>query len=499
MSRNYGYVGRRSGGSAWQWIIIGLVLGFGCSVILVLGGLAAGFLNLDTTGQQLANLPSPTPQVVIITATPAPVTPTVATEAPAVPPTATQGISFEVQAPTATPTINPTFLTLQATIPPTSALGLNPNLGGGGQTPGGNTFSAGGSMDAVRAAASETVLIEGGTFTMGTGVEEVAQAVRECQAGYGGDAGNCLPEYGEDSAPAHQVTISAFRMDRTEVSYDQYMDFINVLGPGSHRNGCGGFACLETRNESETSNIQFDSVTYSVLFAIEQYPMANVTWYGAKAYCEAIGRRLPTEAEWEHAARGAAGNIYPWGNAWDPANASTRRPLSGVATDAAAAPVNSFNTGASPYGVLNMAGNVAEWTNDWYASNFYGQPNATAPDTQGPVSGTTKVVRGGSWDSVPFFARTVHRQDRNPISPTAWIGFRCAEDLDANTNSLPLGASQTFSQTDLLIPPTQAVAGTGADEEFADSAPTFPPAPTNAIVPTTPAPPPTVAGTLAPG
>lgn len=486
MSRSsYGYVGRRSGGAAWQWVIIGLVLGFGCSVILVLGALALGFLNVDSNA--LANLPSPTPQIVIITATPAPVTPSPTAEA--APATPTTQIILEVQPPTATPTIDPTFLTLQATIPPTP-LGVTGANTTGADSQGGALPAAGG-MDAVRAIASETVLIEGGTFTMGTNVTEVAQAVRECLAGYGGEAGNCQPEYGEDSAPEHQVTVSAFRMDRTEVSYAQYLAFINTLGPGSHRNGCGGFACLQTRNDSETSNIQFDSQTYSVLFAINDYPVTNVTWYGANAYCQAIGRRLPTEAEWERAARGSDGRIFPWGNTWDSLLASTRRPASG---EAEKKPVFDFTAGASPYGVLNLAGNVAEWVSDWYDARFYGRAEATSPDTTGPLSGTTKVVRGGSWDSVPFFARAVHRQDRDPLQPTAWIGFRCAEDIGtaANTGSSPLVAAQTFSQSDLLLPQTPGA--TAVDEEFQGSAPTLPPQPPVAAQVN-----PTLAPTLAPG
>jgi len=322
MSRsNYGYVGRRSGGSAWQWIIIGLVLGFGCSVIFVLGGLAAGVITLD--GAAVANLPTQTPNVIIITATPAPVTPTIAVAAPTITPT--MPILLEIQPPTATPTINPTYLTLSSPLQSTqTTLGIGGNTGTGNPAIG---QSAGGDLTNVIAQANETILIEGGTFAMGTTAAEVSQAVQECLGGYGGEAGNCQLEYGEDSYPQHQVTVSAFRIDRTEVSYAQYLAFMNTLGPGAHRNGCDGQPCLQTRNESETSNIAFDSATYSVLFAINDYPMTNVTWYGANVYCRAINRRLPTEAEWERAARGRQGTIFPWGDAWDAARASTRRPL----------------------------------------------------------------------------------------------------------------------------------------------------------------------------
>jgi formylglycine-generating enzyme required for sulfatase activity len=279
-------------------------------------------------------------------------------------------------------------------------------------------------------------------------------------------------------------------METTEVSYAQYMAFMNALGPGSHRNGCGGQPCMQTRNESETSNIQFDGANYSVLLAINDYPMANVTWYGAKAYCEALGRRLPTEAEWEHAARGDAGNIYPWSNTWDPTLASTRRPASG---EPATVPVSSFPGGASPFGILNMAGNVAEWVSDWYDPRFYGRPEATIANPQGPSSGTEKVVRGGSWDALPFFARTVHRQSHDPNDPQAWIGFRCVEDANSQppTSTGPIGANTNGSNSTDIPLPTLPTGGN--EENTANSQPTLPPAPTKAATTSGPLP------TLVPG
>jgi formylglycine-generating enzyme required for sulfatase activity len=265
-------------------------------------------------------------------------------------------------------------------------------------------------------------------------------------------------------------------METTEVSYAQYMAFMNAMGPGSHRNGCEGQPCMQTRNESETSNIQFDGANYSVLLAINDYPMANVTWYGADAYCKAIGRRLPTEAEWEHAARGPDNNIFPWGNTWDPNNASTRRPASG---EPATVPVNSFPGGGTQTGILNLAGNVAEWVSDWYDPRFYGRPEATIADPKGPSSGTEKVVRGGSWDALPFFARSVHRQSHDPLDPQAWIGFRCVDDGSSQAqNNSPLGANTNNNGSDIPLPTASSLGGNEENTAGNNSQPTLPPAPT---------------------
>ncbi|MFN8450831.1 MAG: SUMF1/EgtB/PvdO family nonheme iron enzyme [Anaerolineae bacterium] len=470
MSRgSYGYVGRRSGGAAWQWVVIGMVLGLACSVVLVLGGLLTGLLSLDPNA--VANLPTQTPFV--ITATSAPVTATLTpTEAPA---TATQGIQIEVQAPTASPTIETTFLTLQPTSRPTEPAGGDlPTLNSS------NSASSGGDLFArLSSIASEMAEVEGGTFTMGTNPTEVNASVQECVQGYGGEPGNCLVSDGDDSYPEHAATVSTFNMEVTEVTYGQYMEFMNALGPGSHRNGCSGQPCMLTRNDSETSNVQFDGANYSVLLAINDYPMTGVTWYGAQAYCEAIGRRLPTEAEWERAARGTDGRVYPWGNTWDSARASTKRPADGSQPSPVA--VLSFPTGASPYGMLNMAGNVAEWVSDWYDARFYGRPEATIADPTGPVSGTQKVVRGGSWDAMPFYARTVHRQVFDPSQPPpAWIGFRCVEDANSQLATSPLGAGDQPSTTlDIPLPNTPVIGGSD-EETTANSQPTLPPAPTSA-------------------
>ena len=273
---------------------------------------------------------------------------------------------------------------------------------------------------------SETLRVDGGTFQMGTTLQEVATAVNECVNDQGG---NCQLAFGEDSAPPHAVTVSSFMMERTEVTYAQYLAFLYSLGVGNHLSGCDGQRCVDTRAENENSNITLTDGRYGryeVSPIIESYPVANVTWFGADTYCRAIGRRLPTEAEWEHAARGYDDTIYPWGNEWNPAFAKTSI---SPTDDVGALPVGSLPGGGSAYGVLDMAGNVAEWVSDWYDPTFYTSQAASGLDPKGPVEGIEKVVRGGSWDAKPFFARSVHRQSANPTGGYAWIGFRCVADL----------------------------------------------------------------------
>ena len=299
---------------------------------------------------------------------------------------------------------------------------------------------------------------------MGTTAAEVLTAVTACQD----DGGNCQISFGEDSSPPHQVTLNAFQIEQTEVTYEQYLAFLNFLGPRSHLNGCDGFACIATLNETDVSNVTFDSANYRVPAVLNRFPVANVTWYGARAYCRAIGRRLPTEAEWERAARGSDGRIYPWGNDRDVnlANTSSRPDL--APEQRGAVEVGSYPAlASSPYGAQDLSGNVAEWVNDWYAPTYYSQAEAAGLNPQGPPVGTEKVLRGGSWDARTFFARAVHRQSLEPDQARIWGGFRCAADADT-------GAVDTEG---VDVNTNNAIAITQAPETNANSQPTLPPPP----------------------
>jgi formylglycine-generating enzyme len=431
---NYGKVGgRRSKSGAWQWMVIGITMGFGCAAVLVLVLLTAGVLQIDSDGETIAGQ-----ETMVVTDMPAQATvvtpePTVDQEATvaaiveltfAAQPTATQLVQVLLPTPTPPlPTTDPALL-IQATESPTTQA-----VSGDGSTTEDAQETEGGIPIALQDIISPMVVVDGGTYMMGTTGQEVANAVLECSQL---DNATCQAEWGQDSYPAHSVTVDTFQMDRTEVTHEQYVAFLNWLGPNSDRTGCFGQKCVETTATSEHSNITLDSVNYDVSPQVGQLPIVGVTWYGARAYCESIGRRLPTEAEWERAARGQNEYIYPWGNDRNLAFAKTSRPEDqGIG----AVDVGFYLNGASQYEVLDMAGNVAEWVYDYYQPTYYSQAESSGLNPTGPASGTDRVVRGGSWDSVPFFARSVHRQNERPTETTLWLGFRCAADIpEANSN-----------------------------------------------------------------
>ncbi len=203
-----------------------------------------------------------------------------------------------------------------------------------------------------------------------------------------------------DEQPEHKVHVDAFSMDVYEVTVGQYAAFLQAKG-------------IDPPSDWKTMNQP----------AHQKRPIANVDSTDASAYCKWAGKRLPTEAEWEKAARGTDGRIYPWGN--DPptplhANfGKTEWSNHGVL-----APVGSFESGKSPYGIYDMAGNVWEWVSDWYDYNYYKSSPSLNPT--GPSSGGTKAIRGGAWNSNP---RAMRSSNRSLISPTdqGLNGFRCAK------------------------------------------------------------------------
>ena len=227
----------------------------------------------------------------------------------------------------------------------------------------------------------------------------------------GNDAG------AEDEQPVHHVLLDPFKMDRYEVTNAQFVQFLNTTGTRFK----DGHVLLNLHNEY--TKIEQQANDYQVQEGMQAYPVINVTWYGAAAYCEWVGGRLPTEAEWEYAARGAQGLLYPWGNTYDCAKANMTTDCD---TYTGVAPVGSFPTDASWCGVLDLTGNVREWVNDWYAADYYAGFNEGILNPTGARDGELRVIRGGSWEMVALEASpTTQRNAASPETISNDLGFRC--------------------------------------------------------------------------
>jgi formylglycine-generating enzyme required for sulfatase activity len=217
----------------------------------------------------------------------------------------------------------------------------------------------------------------------------------------------------EDENPQHQVYLDGFWIDRTEVTNAMFASFLNAQGNQEE----GGVNWLDDADPEVRIHMQ--AASWQVDAGYELHPVIEVSWYGARAYCEWAGRRLPTEAEWEKAARGTEGQLYPWGEAqWDCDKSQY------TWCDGQTLAVGSKPAGESPYGALDMAGNVWEWVADWYDAGYYEVSADTNP--QGPASGDRRVLRGGSWAVHPAYGRAASRHALAPEETGDALGFRCA-------------------------------------------------------------------------
>ncbi|MEK7866504.1 MAG: bifunctional serine/threonine-protein kinase/formylglycine-generating enzyme family protein [Planctomycetota bacterium] len=223
----------------------------------------------------------------------------------------------------------------------------------------------------------------------------------------------------EEAAPAHSVSVSPFYLDKTEVTTTQYGRFLAEMeASGDHSR------CHPTEPAGKSHVPKFRDVPTLQHTA---HPVVGVDWWDAYAYAAWAGKRLPTEAEWELAARGTEGRTYPWGDAWDGASLN-----SGTSADVfpAIAPVGSFPSGATPLGVQDLAGNVSEWCADWWAP--YVALEQVPVDPSGPAIGTLRVVRGGSCahKAETAFRGASRTQKEDPSSRITTLGFRCAKGID---------------------------------------------------------------------
>jgi formylglycine-generating enzyme required for sulfatase activity len=238
------------------------------------------------------------------------------------------------------------------------------------------------------------VKVEAGEFLMGSTDSDIDEVMAECPL--------CKKDFFADEQPQHLVFLDAFWIDRTEVTNAQYKL-------------CADEGVCRVVPEHMGN---YDPVGKA------NYPIVQVTWNDAIVYCKWAGARLPTEAEWEKAARGTDGRRYPWGTEAINCNMANYAAPDGHCVGETMSVESYSDLGASPFEAWNMAGNVWEWVNDWYDPNYYALSPAENPP--GPAAGKERVVRGGSWNDGHRNMRSADRGLRDPFDRYGLIGFRCA-------------------------------------------------------------------------
>lgn len=252
------------------------------------------------------------------------------------------------------------------------------------------------------------VPVPSGSFIMGISADVSYSMCLTMNVGF-----DCQRKWFEDAEPVHEVFVDYFYIDKYEITNSQYQ---NCVYAGS----CS----------PPTPASSYGRTAYYGLPEFADYPVVNVDWFDAVNYCAWRGGRLPTEAEWEKAARGTEAALYPWGDDFD----GTRLNFCDVNCDKSWAnkayndgyfetsPVGSYRNGVSPYGAYDMLGNVWEWVSDWYASDSYTVSSQSNP--KGPEFGVRRVIKGGGWDDATHLA-AANRVDKLPTDRLPILGFRC--------------------------------------------------------------------------
>lgn len=257
-------------------------------------------------------------------------------------------------------------------------------------------------------------LIPAGEFMMGSTLEQI-EAARLMDIG--GHEFTLL-----DETPQFRASVPAFCIGVYAVTNQQFAKFLSEMRPAPEQLKLW---CPVVAPERIIVPATEDE-HYHAVRGFEQHPVVHVSWFGAEAYCRWAGLRLPTDIEWEKAARGTDGRIYPWGNDWDNDFLRWHNTARGGATTS---PVDAYPQGRSSFGIFQMAGNVAEWCGDWYQRDVYHR--YSIGDLRPPVKGEMRVVRGGTclgWKTILF--RCAHRRGNDPaVVNILYTGIRCAADV----------------------------------------------------------------------
>jgi formylglycine-generating enzyme required for sulfatase activity len=255
---------------------------------------------------------------------------------------------------------------------------------------------------------------------MGSTDSEIDEVIKLCKDSlcyntFGIGCG-CLRSNFKDEQPAHNVILNGFWIDQTEVTNKRYAQCV-VSGDCDPPS--------EKRTSTRDSNSYYGNSQYN------HYPVLQVNWYDAKTYCEWVGGRLPTEAEWEYAAGGPEERMYPWGEETpDCGKANYKHNLLECVGDTTS---GYYLDGASWVGAYVMSGNVSEWVADWYSSySSQAQTNPIGPVEGDPVRGDRKVIRGGNWGSGWLEIRVASRSHGSPSFSSYRIGFRCTVETSGH-------------------------------------------------------------------